>query len=159
MFNSCQMRLSPHLWFLKPNSIVQISIVWCFTISVYHMFLVVNSPRSQQNVKKKGPRRCARLKTALGSYVRRWLPFLSPCPTEYIHRPWELPMGRVHGLWPGAAAMAMMGPWGWPKLPMGRLLIYKASPKNRWLVYFIYFMGTYPKIRSSFLWMTGGIKW
>lgn len=35
-----------------------------------------------------------------GSYVRRWLPFLSQCPTEYIHRPWELPMGRRHGLTP-----------------------------------------------------------
>eukprot|EP00434_Breviolum_minutum_P013749 symbB.v1.2.012126.t1/scaffold827.1/size159509/1 len=33
-----------------------------------------------------------------GSYVRCWLPFLSQCPTEYIHRPWDLPLGRVHGL-------------------------------------------------------------
>ena len=30
--------------------------------------------------------------------MRCWLPFLSQCPTEYIHRPWDLPLGRVHGL-------------------------------------------------------------
>ncbi|CAE7168850.1 CRY2 [Symbiodinium microadriaticum] len=27
-----------------------------------------------------------------GHYVRRWLPFLAGCPTEYIHRPWEMPL-------------------------------------------------------------------
>eukprot|EP00927_Polykrikos_kofoidii_P070662 TRINITY_DN67073_c0_g1_i1.p1 TRINITY_DN67073_c0_g1~~TRINITY_DN67073_c0_g1_i1.p1 ORF type:complete len:1012 (+),score=123.63 TRINITY_DN67073_c0_g1_i1:369-3038(+) len=26
-----------------------------------------------------------------GNYVRRWLPFLADCPTEFIHRPWDLP--------------------------------------------------------------------
>ena len=29
-----------------------------------------------------------------GRYVRRWLPWLSACPVEYIHRPWEMPLGR-----------------------------------------------------------------
>eukprot|EP00930_Biecheleria_cincta_P037073 TRINITY_DN25425_c0_g1_i1.p1 TRINITY_DN25425_c0_g1~~TRINITY_DN25425_c0_g1_i1.p1 ORF type:complete len:904 (-),score=134.55 TRINITY_DN25425_c0_g1_i1:78-2789(-) len=27
-----------------------------------------------------------------GNYVRRWLPFLAGCPTEFIHCPWEAPV-------------------------------------------------------------------
>jgi deoxyribodipyrimidine photo-lyase len=28
-----------------------------------------------------------------GTYVRRWVPELQRCPTEWIHRPWEAPQG------------------------------------------------------------------
>lgn len=30
----------------------------------------------------------------LGTYVRRWVPELRSCPAEWIHRPWEMPLGR-----------------------------------------------------------------
>jgi len=45
-----------------------------------------------------------------GSYVRRWLPFLADCPTQYIHRPWDLParIFRMPGpsIYPNAAIIA-----------------------------------------------------
>jgi len=37
-----------------------------------------------------------------GSYVRQWLPFLADCPTEFIHRPWDLPPRISKWPWSGA---------------------------------------------------------